>query len=279
MTLASWRVTCLVDDHVAGLALPTEHGLSLHVQTDGRRGLLDTGKSGLLADNARHLGLDLGRVEWVLLSHGHYDHTGGLETVLAAAPSAAIHAHPDAFGIKGVEHQHASYEIGCPASLDRLKELGADLRLARGPLEIAPGLLCTGEIPRITDFEAPEHRFWVEDEEGRHPDTFFDDQALVLDTAEGLVVLLGCAHRGVVNTLRYVVRLLPGRPLHLVMGGMHLYAADEERIDRTIEALVELGVERVGCCHCTGDVATSAFRDRFGARYVEIGVGAVVENR
>jgi len=158
-----------------------------------------------------------------------------------------------------------------------VRSLARDLRLARGPREVAPGTWCTGEVPRTVDFEPPEPHFWVEDEEGRRRDDFADDQALVLDTTEGLVVLLGCAHRGVVNTVRYALELPPGRPLSAVLGGMHLYAADEERIGRSVEALAGLGVERVGCCHCTGDVASSWFRDRWGDEYVELGVGAAVE--
>ena len=277
MTVRSWRVTCLVDDQPARPGLPTEHGLALHVDADGRSGLLDTGRTALVVGNARRLGLELGRVGWVVLSHGHYDHTGGLEAVLGASPDAVVHAHPDAFGRKGVEHEHASYEIGAPVGVGELRELGVDLRLERGPREVAPGILCTGEVPRTTGFEAPEHRFWVRDDAGQRPDPFDDDQALVLDTSDGLVVLLGCSHRGVINTLRRAVALLPGRRLHLVVGGMHLYAADDERIERTADALLALDVDRVGCCHCTGDVATSVIRDRLGARYIEAGVGATFE--
>ena len=273
MTIRTWSITCLVDDHWSGVGLPTEHGLCLLVEADGVRGLLDTGATALVADNAARLGVDLARIAWVVLSHGHYDHTGGLEAVLAAAPTAAVHAHPDALGVKGVDGEHAAYEIGCRVPV---RELATDLCLARGPRGVAPGVLCTGEIPLATRFEEPEPRFWVEDASGRHQDTFADDQALVLDTEDGLVVLLGCAHRGVVNTLRHVTTLLPGRPLHLVLGGMHLYAASDARIEQTLDALQELGVEQVGCCHCTGDVATSIFRDRFGSRYLELGAGVAV---
>jgi len=124
------------------------------------------------------------------------------------------------------------------------------------------GFFLTGEIPRATSFEDVGGAFFL-DEAGTQPDPILDDQALFFDTREGLVVLLGCAHAGVVNTLNHIGRLRPGRRFHVVLGGMHLLTAGPERIICTVEALRALGVERLGPAHCTGAAATARLWSEF----------------
>lgn len=141
------------------------------------------------------------------------------------------------------------------------------------PVEVLPGIFLTGEIPRETGYEDVGGPF-VLDESGTVPDPIADDQALFFGTAEGTVVLLGCAHAGVVNTLSHVLRLTNGDKIHAVLGGMHLVNASPERINRTMAALRDLGVRRLGPAHCTGDLATATMWSEFLQACVPCSVGS-----
>jgi 7,8-dihydropterin-6-yl-methyl-4-(beta-D-ribofuranosyl)aminobenzene 5'-phosphate synthase len=143
------------------------------------------------------------------------------------------------------------------------------------PLPVCDGVRLTGTIPRLTDFESEAGPFFL-DEAGREPDPLVDDQAVFVETRAGTVILLGCAHAGVVNTLRHVETLSTG-PVHAVIGGMHLRAAGPERIEATVRALVDRDVRHVVPCHCTGLPATAALARELGSHCTPGHVGAVLE--
>ena len=159
-----------------------------------------------------------------------------------------------------------------PPVVAALQKRTALLNYAEGPIEFRPGFFLTGAIPRQSDFEDVGGPF-VLDEAGAQPDPIADDQALFFDTRDGVVVVLGCAHAGVVNTLRHIRRLTGNRPFHAVLGGMHLLAASPERIARTFEALRELDVLRLGPAHCTGILPTARLWTEFAGRCFACGVG------
>lgn len=142
------------------------------------------------------------------------------------------------------------------------------------PTQIGEGLWVTGEVPRLTDFENTGGRFFL-DRACRQADALLDDQAVFFESSRGIVVLLGCAHAGVINTLRYVRELTGGKPIHAVMGGMHLVNATPERIDRTAEALGQLDVARLGPAHCTGADAAARLWYAFPGRCYSCSVGTV----
>jgi len=131
-------------------------------------------------------------------------------------------------------------------------------------------------VPRRNDFETTGGAFF-RDEACRQPDELVDDQAAFLESPSGTVVILGCAHAGIVNTLRYVRELAPGRPIHTVIGGTHLAAAGPERMDRTVEALKELDVRRIWPLHCTGFAAAARLWEALPGRVSVCPVGSVVE--
>ena len=245
------------------------------MHTDRWRILFDTGQTSLILRNAAGLGLPLEAVEAVALSHGHYDHTGGLQSVRQVAPNARVFLHPDALHAKfSGRPDGTARSVGMPRETARaLRNAGAVVSWTRKPTEILDGVFLTGEIPRATDFEDTGGRFFL-DEDCSKPDPLLDDQALFFDTVDGVVVLLGCAHAGVVNTLRYIRQVTAGRPIHAVLGGFHLLAAEEHRMRQTLAALAALNLSIIGAAHCTGQVAMARLWTAFPERCCTCAVGS-----
>ena len=270
----SVRVVVLSDNCVNARAARGEHGLSYFIEIGGHRALFDVGQGLVLAENAQALGLDLGAVETIALSHGHYDHVGGLPVALAAARGAvAIHLHPDALQPKF----NGSRSIGMPpAAREALAGPRVRLVQSREPGEIVPGLFRTGEIPRPHPEETLAEIFHL-DPDGRAVDPLLDDQALFFDTPEGVAVLLGCAHAGVIHILERVQALTRGRPFRAVLGGLHLGNATDARLRWTIDRLRGFGLRLLAPMHCTGPRAAAALWTAFPASCRSGGAGAVFD--
>jgi 7,8-dihydropterin-6-yl-methyl-4-(beta-D-ribofuranosyl)aminobenzene 5'-phosphate synthase len=268
-------LTVLTDNQVdRGDGLLAEHGICLLVEMGGRKALLDSGQSDLCLKNAARLDLDLGGLSTVVLSHGHYDHGGGLPALLEARGRLDVIAHPAAFASKYARRSgQQDRPIGLAYSADDLIQRGAVVRLEREAHEIGGGLIATGSIPRITAFEKDDPHFWVKPDGRWERDRFEDDQALLARTPEGLVVLLGCAHAGVVNTLNYAVKLTGDDRIRAVVGGFHLAGAGEPRLEQTVAALREMEVGELVACHCTGFKARIRLHAAFGKRFMNGAVG------
>jgi 7,8-dihydropterin-6-yl-methyl-4-(beta-D-ribofuranosyl)aminobenzene 5'-phosphate synthase len=266
--MAEIRITVLAENTVYQAGLRGEHGLSVWVEADGKRILFDTGQTDLLLDNAKTLGIDLAQTDAIVLSHGHYDHVGGLDRALDLAPEARVYLHPMALEPKFSRSGGSVREIGVTSVLRH--QLEDRIRSGRGaytPMstEVIPGVAVTGQIPRISGFEDTGGQFFL-DGECQKPDGLLDDQALFLDSSQGLVVLLGCAHAGVVNTLEHIRQIEPNRKIHAVLGGMHLVHATEVRVQQTIDALRRLDIDRIGPAHCTGRWADRQLWNSLGPR-------------
>jgi len=212
-----------------------------------------------------------------MLSHGHYDHTGGLPNVLHLKEHLPVYTHPAALEPKyAMGPGTMSRDIGMPSRVKDLVEDRAELRWIQGPTEVSDGLLLTGPIPRRTGYEDTGGPFFA-DASCRTPDGMPDDQAAFLRTNRGVFVVLGCAHAGVINTLWYIRELTGNAPFCVVMGGMHLVAAGRQRMDRTVEALKELDIERIFPAHCTGPDAVARLRREFPDRCFPFSAGTVLD--
>jgi 7,8-dihydropterin-6-yl-methyl-4-(beta-D-ribofuranosyl)aminobenzene 5'-phosphate synthase len=257
------QITTL-SENTAGLGnLLGERGLGILVETGEVNILFDTGRSISASHNADLLGVDLSRINKIVLSHGHSDHTGGLRQVLRKVrKETEIIAHPDIWAVR-YNIKEANY-IGIPFHRQTLESLGARFNLTKEPVRITANVMTSGEIPMTTDYEKIEPHLQIEEGGGFKPDKLLDDQALIINTEPGLVVILGCAHRGIINTLYHARRLTGVKTIRAVLGGCHLIDATEERVYLTIAALKELGVQRVGVSHCTGLPASAIMAQEFG---------------
>ncbi len=277
MNPSTLTVTVLAENTAQGSGLLGEHGLSLWIETAGTCVLFDTGQGLVLARNAERLGVGLECADAIVLSHGHYDHTGGLSHALTEAPHARLFLYPAALASRYSCRGGHAEEIGMPAhTREKVNERLSSVVWTREPAEIAPGLFVTGPIPRRTAFEDTGGPFFL-DAQATLPDPIEDDQALWIETAGGLVVLLGCAHSGVVNTLDHIRTLTDRRPVRALLGGMHLGSATDERLTRTLEKLDEMDIQALWPCHCTGAAATHRLMTAFGDRCHPCGVRTRVE--
>ncbi len=270
------KITVLVDNTVAAPGpLLGEHGFAAWVEKGRDRVLFDTGRGAALLPNSAALGLDLARTGAVVLSHGHSDHSGGLAPLLAAFGSRTVVGHPGVFAARSwVGSDGFRRPIGLPHPREALERMGAIFVLKTGWVEVAEGIHATGQVPRLTPFESGDPSL-VADATGA-ADPFDDDLSLVVEGEEGLLVLLGCAHAGVVNVLRHVAVRFPDQPLHTVIGGTHLGFASDAQLAATLEALREMGIARLGACHCTGPVAACRLNSAYGERFFFAGAGTEV---
>lgn len=253
----SLAIVLLSNNVVRRPGLLAEHGLAVGVACGARRLLFDTGQGLVLAHNAAALGFDLAAVTDVVLSHGHYDHTGGLAQVAkAAAAPPRLWMHPAAVRSRYSRRKDGSvHEIGMPADCRAAAAfLVRPAPSAReGRTELMPGVFATGPVPRIHAWEEIQGLFW--DAAERIPDDFPDEQAVWFDTSDGVVALLGCAHAGCINTLECIHAQAGGRPFSAIIGGTHLGDAGAPRLARTIEALRRFAPRLLVPLHCTGEAA------------------------
>lgn len=244
------QIMVLVENQ-AVLPLHPEHGLSLLIEHDKHRILFDTGAGGALLHNAQILDVDLETVEHVVLSHGHNDHTGGLHlfhgkkiwhTPEITCPHFSRHTDRPVSNITMPEEAQNVLKAATQCIVGRFQEM-------------LPGIYLTGPIPRISG-ETTGGPFY-HDPEGNTPDHIPDEQAMLFENG---VLIQGCCHAGIINTLEYCRKSVPEIPIHTIIGGLHLLHADDTRLQRTAEYLHQSGVTTLYLMHCTGVDAVNYMR-------------------
>jgi 7,8-dihydropterin-6-yl-methyl-4-(beta-D-ribofuranosyl)aminobenzene 5'-phosphate synthase len=271
MSKPKLEIITLVENLAYQQGTKGEHGLAFVVRTGGKQILFDTGQSGLLIENARRMNIDLSTIDAVVISHGHYDHTGGL------AAFFSVNNHAPVFLKSRVFDEKLSKSTG------NLRFIGIDrevvdanrkrFQLVQEATEVAPGLMVVPNIGKYYDFEQPSQTMMVKTGDEIGVDLFEDELFMLYDSPEGLTVFTGCAHRGIGNICRTAMVLTGNKNIRLVLGGTHLKGASLKRIHKTVEAFEDMEVSRFGLCHCTGLPAFIEFSTTFGekVRYAHVG--------
>jgi 7,8-dihydropterin-6-yl-methyl-4-(beta-D-ribofuranosyl)aminobenzene 5'-phosphate synthase len=275
----SCRITILCDNTVGALnGTLGEHGFSALIEPTGRESLLfDTGQGATLLHNAQRMNRDLTRIQKVTISHGHYDHAGGLLPLLQTGGGKDVYAHPGIFMPRNrVKDTGECYPIGMPQDRATLERAGARFDLSADFREIVPGIFLTGEVPRVTPYETGDQGLYS-DCTGQELDTTPDDQSLIIETDRGLAILLGCCHAGLINTLEHIAYITGRRDIFAVIGGTHLGFCGQEQLDQTILAIKGLGIKKLVAAHCTGFAAAARLSREFPREFQVASVGYSIE--
>lgn len=248
------KVKILTDDRVRKRGLFAEHGLSLWIEKDGKNILFDTGQSSVFCHNATAMGIDLKTADYVVISHGHYDHCGGLQYFPHDDKAPIIYAHPDAFLKKfaSTDKDEPSREVGIPFDISQQEWLKERIVYSRQPVKIDHGMIVSGEIPCNSSFEVVPRDFSIEKDGELIRDTMLDEQMLIIEDDGEIAIFLGCSHPGIINSIKYAQKLVPDKRIKLLLAGMHLEHVSPIQLQTTIQQILDINISMVIPLHCTG---------------------------
>ena len=271
MNTVKGSITLLIDNTVPERSEAiAEHGFAALVQTQAGNLLFDTGRGAAVVHNAGVLKKDLASINKIVLSHSHHDHTGGLPKVLQILPGKKtdVLAHPDVFAERFRKKNGEEIYGGIPFRKGYLEKMGSRFVFNKEVTEVEEGVFLTGEVPRKTSFEGGDMKDRFIIREGNvEPDLILDDQSLILHTSKGILLLLGCAHAGIINVINHAMSMTGQDDILAVIGGTHIGLSGDAQREQTIEALQNYKIQHVIPSHCTGLEAMARMRNALGDRF------------
>ena len=274
------KVTTLIENNSSNREdLDTEHGLSVYIEVDGKNILFDTGQSGNFIDNAKKLGIDLKNLDYVVISHGHYDHSGGFERLIKDInPDIKLYIGQGFFNEKYDLISEDNFRfIGNSFNEDYLKENDIPIKyINEDTFKITENLLVFTNFNRKEEYENTNQTLYLKEDGKYNKDMFYDEISLGLKTNEGLFVIVGCSHPGIINILDTISQRT-NMDIHGVIGGTHLVKEDDEQINKVIEYLKEKNIKIVGACHCTGKQGETMLSQQLEENFINNNTGDVLK--
>ncbi len=273
------KITTLVENRLGeNLALEAAHGLSFLIEINDQLFLFDTAQHDLLVKNAEELGYDLSQLEKIIISHNHYDHGGGLKSLISNYGSQNIVVHQDFFNEKyGIERIKQEY-LGINYDHDTLVETGSEIsEISKDITYINDNIFIAANFKRKTNFEKVNKRFYIEKKGEMVLDYFRDEIALGIESPKGLIILLGCSHPGVVNMISSIIEKRENDNIYCILGGTHLVEGGEERIYKTLDYIKSLDVDYLGFSHCTGEKAEKIFEQEMPNKFFHNNTGTTIQ--
>lgn len=274
-----FKITTLIENNPSDDELLFhEHGLSLFIECDDLKILFDTGKSGDFIDNAEKLNIDLNNLDYVILSHGHYDHTGGLKKLIKNFNGSFKLVVGEGFYHEKYRRlDNGGYRfIGNEFNKDYLVEKDISLKYIKDDVtNITDSIMIFTNFERTNDFELYSEKLLVKKDDCYEVDKFLDEISLGIKTDKGIFVIVGCSHVGVVNILETISKRT-GMPICGVLGGSHLIEANEDRLDKTTEYFKKINIETLAMSHCTGELAIKRLKEEFSNNFIYNNTGKVI---
>lgn len=275
-------VTILCDNTISQSGVVGEHGFSVLIEKGEEKYLFDTGPGMSLPLNLKTLNKNFNGLKQVFISHGHYDHTGGLKWVLQQVGKIRVTAHPKVFREhmihdSGRPEPSSTRYIGVPFSRTELESLGADFLFLDRTTEAAPGVWFVTGIDRKPEFSPRDARLLIREGDRLSPDPIEDDASLLLETDTDPVLILGCAHSGVLNILGHLREEMGISRLKAVLGGTHLMFYAPEHLPRVVKEFENFSIQLIAVSHCSGFKAAVELSNHFGERFALASAGSAFE--
>jgi 7,8-dihydropterin-6-yl-methyl-4-(beta-D-ribofuranosyl)aminobenzene 5'-phosphate synthase len=268
MSVNKIALTIIMDNYVQSPGLTAEHGWSILIESGEDTILFDTGASHNIINNLKQLGFTAYMINKIFISHGHYDHTGGLYYIArSSSRQIELFTHPAVFTKKfKVIKKLKKIYIGMPFEKDVYSDYGIMFRTGKTSLKISRDIYSTGEIEKTLSFENTKTAFINKINGFNRHDDLIDDTGLIIETKKGIILITGCAHRGLINTIRQAQKISGYDHFTAVIGGFHLANKDKSYMKKTLSELKDTSIDLIVPAHCSGVEGYRALKEAFGEK-------------